>query len=56
MELYVAPKVADDIIKISKSYNVDAQIIGRVEKLDVDTSSQPSRKLTISSDYGTFGY
>jgi phosphoribosylformylglycinamidine cyclo-ligase len=56
MELYVAPKVADDIIEISKSYNVDAQIIGRVEKLDVDTSSGPSRKLTITSDYGTFEY
>lgn len=56
MELYVAPKVADDIIKISKSYNVDAQIIGRVENLDVDTSSEPLRKLTISSAYGTFEY
>ena len=56
MELYVAPKVADDIIKISKSYNVDAQIIGRVENLDAGTSSEPSRKLTITSAYGTFEY
>ena len=31
MELYVNPSVADDIIAISKSFNVDAKIVGRVE-------------------------
>lgn len=30
MELYVSPQIADDIISISKSFNVDAQIIGSV--------------------------
>jgi len=49
MEIYVSPEVADDIISISKSYNVDAQIVGRVEASD-------SKKLTISSVYGTFEY
>ncbi len=49
MELYVKPDVADDIISISKTFNVDAQIIGRVEASD-------SKKLTISSSYGTFEY
>jgi len=49
MELYVKPEVAEAIIKISKSFNVDAKIIGRVE-----TSSQ--KKLTIKSEYGTFSY
>lgn len=49
MELYVNPSVAEDIINISKSFNVDAKIIGRVE---------PSEKkhLTIKSTFGTFEY
>ena len=49
MELYVKPEVANAIIDISKSFNVDAKIIGRVE-----ASSQ--KKLTIKSEYGTFSY
>ena len=49
MELYVSPEVAEDIIAISKSYNVNAQIIGRVE-------ASESKKLTINSEYGTFEY
>ncbi|MAQ75292.1 MAG: phosphoribosylformylglycinamidine cyclo-ligase [Aquimarina sp.] len=49
MELYVSEDVAADIIAISKSFNVDAKIIGRVE--DADT-----KKLTITSEFGTFGY
>jgi len=49
MEIYVSPAVAEDIIAISKSYNVDAQIVGRVETAD-------AKKLTISSTYGTFEY
>jgi phosphoribosylformylglycinamidine cyclo-ligase len=32
MELYVSPETAEEIIKISKSFSVDAKIIGRVEK------------------------
>ncbi|KAB8152468.1 phosphoribosylformylglycinamidine cyclo-ligase [Kordia sp. TARA_039_SRF] len=49
MELYVSPEIAEDIIAISKSYNVDAQIVGRVE-------ASEHKKLTISSSYGTFEY
>jgi len=49
MELYVPAEVAQDIIEISKSFNIDAQILGRVEKSD-------SKKLTITSEYGTFEY
>ena len=49
MELYVSPSVVEDIISISKSFNVDAKIIGRVE-------DAPSKKLTIKSEYGTFEY
>lgn len=49
MELYVNPEVAEEIIKISKSFNVDAQIVGRVE-------ASSTKKLTIESEYGTFTY
>ncbi|WP_296384880.1 AIR synthase related protein [Winogradskyella sp.] len=49
MELYVKPEIAEDIIAISKSFNVDARIVGRVE-----ASNQ--KKLTIKSEYGTFVY
>lgn len=49
MELYVAPDVASDIIEISKSFNVSAQIIGKVE-------ASETKKLTIKSEYGIFEY
>ena len=49
MELYVNPSVADKIIAISKSFDIEAKIIGRVEK-----SSE--KKLTITSKYGEFSY
>ena len=49
MEIYVSPDIAEDIIAISKSYNVDAQIIGRVEE-------SGSKKLTIKSEFGVFEY
>ena len=49
MELYVPENIAQDIIAISKSFNVDAQIVGRVEAAD-------TKKLTITSEYGTFEY
>ena len=34
MEIYVDNKYADEIISISKSFNVDAKIIGKVEECD----------------------
>lgn len=49
MELYVPKEIADAIIKISKSFNVDAQIVGRVE-------TATSKKLTIQSEMGEFEY
>ena len=42
-------KFANHIISISKSFNVDAQVIGKVEESD-------SKKLTIISDKGEFVY
>jgi phosphoribosylformylglycinamidine cyclo-ligase len=49
MELYVNETIAADVIKISESFNIPAQIIGRVE-------ASPEKKLTIKSPYGTFEY
>ena len=48
MELYVPESIAAEIISISKSFNVDAQIIGRVE--------EGEKKLTIRSEFGEFEY
>ncbi len=49
MELYVPEEIANDIIEISKSFNVDAKIIGKVEE-------SKTKKLTITSQYGVFEY
>jgi len=49
MELYVPQEIAADIIAISESFGVAAQIVGRVEE-------SASKKLTINSEYGTFEY
>jgi phosphoribosylformylglycinamidine cyclo-ligase len=49
MELYVPAAIAEDLIKISQSFGVDAQIIGRVEKAE-------TKKVTITSEFGVFEY
>ena len=49
MELYVPQEIADNIIEISKSFNVDAKIVGRVE-------ASETKKLTIKSEFGEFFY
>jgi phosphoribosylformylglycinamidine cyclo-ligase len=49
MELYVPQEIADDIIAISKSFNIDAQIVGRVEAAD-------QKQVTIRSEFGEFVY
>jgi phosphoribosylformylglycinamidine cyclo-ligase len=49
MELYVAPELAEQIIKISESFNVSAQVVGRVEK-----SNQ--KELTIKGPHEKFQY
>ncbi len=49
MEIYTDKATADEIIKISNSFNIDAQIVGRVEAAD-------TKKLTIKSEYGVFEY
>ena len=49
MELYVPSEIANDIIEISKSFGVEAQIVGRVE-------ASENKRLTIQSEYGKFEY
>jgi len=49
MELYVPGEIAEDLIGISKSFGVDAQVVGRVE-------ASGEKKLTIKSEFGTFEY
>ncbi len=49
MEIYLSPEDAQDVINISKSFNIDAQIVGRVEKAE-------HNKLTLVTPYGTFEY
>lgn len=48
LEVYLAPEDADKVIEISKSFNIDAQIVGRIE--------DGKRSLTIQSEFGTFNY
>ena len=49
MEIYLPEEHAQEIIEISRSFDVDAQVIGRVEFSD-------KKKLTILSEFGTFEY
>ena len=49
MEIYVPEEIASQIIEISKSFNVEAKVVGRVE-------ASESNKLTISSEFGEFIY
>ena len=49
LEIYIPHQFASQIINISKSYNIDAQIIGYCEHADC-------KRLTIQSPYGTFEY
>ncbi|WP_417601739.1 AIR synthase related protein [Owenweeksia hongkongensis] len=49
MEVYCDESVAQEIIAISESFDIPAQIVGRVEAHDV-------KKLTITSDKGQFIY
>lgn len=49
MEVYIAPEFADEIISISKSFNIDAQIVGFVDKSE-------KTELVIESEFGRFEY
>ncbi len=48
MEIYVRPEVAQKVIDIAQSFNIDAQVVGHID--------EGTRSLTIKSEYGTFEY
>lgn len=49
MEIYVSEEHAAEIISISKKFDVDAKIVGRVEKA-------PTKKVTLKTEFGEFIY
>ena len=49
MELYLPEAYAEQVIAISKSFHIDAQIVGRCEASD-------KKELVIKSEFGTFKY
>lgn len=50
LEVYLAPEHAQQVIDIARSFNIDAQIVGRIE------DRPEGNKLTIVSQFGTFEY
>ncbi len=48
LEVYLKPEDAQQVIDISRSFNVDAKVVGHIE--------EGKRSLTIKSEYGTFEY
>jgi len=48
LEIYLAPQDAEQVISISRSFNIDAQVVGRIE--------EGQKSLTIRSEFGTFNY
>lgn len=49
LEIYLSPENASKVIETARRFNIDAQIIGRIEESD-------HKHLTITSPYGTFEY
>ena len=48
MEIYVSPEDAVRVIEVAKSYDIDARVVGHIEK--------GRRSLTIKSEFGEFNY
>ncbi len=49
LEVYIAPEQAEEVIAVSKSFNIDAQVIGHIEESD-------KKELLIRSEFGEFRY
>ena len=49
MEIYLPKEFAQEVIDVSKSFNIDAQIVGYCEKSD-------KKELVIESEFGKFEY
>ena len=48
MEIYMRPEMAEKVIAIAKSFNIDAQVVGHIE--------EGKKSLTIKSEFGIFEY
>jgi phosphoribosylformylglycinamidine cyclo-ligase len=48
LEVYLSPEHAQQVIDLSRSFNIDAQVIGRIE--------EGKKSLTIRSEFGEFNY
>lgn len=48
LEIYLSPEEAEQVIAISRSFNIEAQIIGHIE--------EGQKSLTIKSEFGVFEY
>ncbi len=48
LEVYLSPEDAQQVIDISRSFHIDAQVVGHIE--------EGKKSLTIQSEYGTFEY
>ena len=48
LEIYVSPEDAQEVIETSRSFNIDAQVIGHIE--------EGEKSLTIKSEFGEFEY
>ncbi len=49
LEVYLSPENAQKVMEISKSFNIDAQIVGHIEESD-------KKELIIKSEFGEFNY
>ena len=49
LEVYLSPEYAEEVIAISKRFNIDARIVGHIEESD-------RKELIIRSEYGEFHY
>lgn len=49
LEIYLAPESADEVIAVSQSFGIDAQVVGRVE-------TGEKKELIIRSEFGEFTY
>ena len=52
MEVYCSPEDAEKVIEVSKSFDIHAQVVGRVEAIEGGGKS----KVTVKSEYGEFTY
>jgi phosphoribosylformylglycinamidine cyclo-ligase len=49
LEIYAAPRHADELIAVAESYGIEARVVGRVEKAN-------KSRCTIDSPHGVFRY